>query len=206
MLKVIEGTKKAKPNMELLWLVALQKALIQSDTKKIVMAGVKYIGASISSKDKTDMEQVQGRFDLINCIQMFMAQLTPREFMQLFPIEKTYDGDKWGCKDYFYTMKYIQKMDVDKPIGGERHLFDFLWEYQNWDINEFLVECMTSMDGVCHLQGQPGPMDKLIDELGVTPYYMEKDEATGQQYLLNSDTGKTVPIKKPVPRYLKLVQ
>lgn len=206
MLKIINGTQKVKPNMELLWCVACRNALLQGDAKKIVMAGVKYINASRHANDKTDEEHVRGRFGLIECIQMFMARLTPREFMQLFPIEKTYDGDRWGCKDYFYVIKYVNTLNRNKPIGGERHLFDFLWEYQNRALNEFLVECMTGMDSICHLHGKPGPMDNLIDEMGITPYYMEKDEFTGQEYILNGDTGKTVTVKKQIPRYLKLVQ
>ena len=126
--------------------------------------------------------------------------------MQLFPLKKEYDGKRFGCKDYFSAMEYIGKLDQDKPIGDGKKLFDFLWEYWNWDINEFLVEIFSTMDDLMHLQGKDGPTDKLIDDLGITPYYIQKDETTGQEYLLNGNTGKTAPISKSVPRYLKVIK
>lgn len=208
MLKLVEGADpKPKSNMELLYLNAFRNKLVQPVTpdtaKQVSLLGVKYINAAVTAKNKMTADT---EFAIIECVQMFMAQLTPREFMQLFPIEKTYDGDKLGCKDYFYVMKYINTLDLDKPIGGERKLFDFLWEYQNWEINEFLVETFSTMDDLMHQQGKDGPLDKMIDELGITPYYIEKDSVTGQQFILNGSTGKSKPVMTAVPRYLKLVK
>ncbi|MVB11343.1 hypothetical protein CAFE_20560 [Caprobacter fermentans] len=206
MLTLLQSQPKIKPSMPLLWIKAFQNALLQGDSKKIIVAGVKYINASRPTKDKADAEQAQGRMDLINCIQMFMARLTPKEFMQLFPIKKDYDGDRWGCKDYFYTMERIREMDQDKPIGGELELFNFLWDYWNWEIDEFLVESFSSMDALMHSKGKEGPMDMLMDGMGMTPYYMKKDPVTGTEFMINGDTGKSVSIKKAVPRYLKLIE
>ena len=206
MFKVIQGTPKKKPDMAALWLNAFIGATEGGDVQKIVAAGVKYINASRPIKNRADADAVQNRFAVVEYIQANMSRLTPKEFMQLFPIEKRYDGEKWGCKDYFYTMEYIKKLDADKPIGDEKKLLDFLWEYQNWEINEFLVEIFSAMDDLMHQQGEDGPLDKMIDGLGITPYYIQKDEATGQAYLLNGNTGKTAPISKSVPRYLKVVK
>jgi hypothetical protein len=206
MTKVIYGTQKVKPDMELLWLTAFQNAVISGDYKKIIVAGVKYINTSRPTKDRTDAEQLQRRFYIIEYIEAWMTRLTPNKFMQLFPIKKKYDGEKWGRKDYFYTLEYIKTLDTDKPIGDGKKLMDFLWEYQNREINEFLVELLSTTDDLMHQQGKDGPIDKLIEDLDVTPYYMQKDEATGQEYLLDGNTGKTVPIKKNIPRYLKLVK
>jgi hypothetical protein len=58
-----------------------------------------------------------------------MSQLTPREFMNIFPIDKTYDGERFECKDYFYTIKIVRALDQDAPIGDK--LDDLLWEYMN---------------------------------------------------------------------------
>lgn len=43
-----------------------------------------------------------------------VGALTPRLFDQVFPIEKTYDGQKWGYKDYVSVSKYI-----DEEIGWD---------------------------------------------------------------------------------------
>ena len=207
MLKLLKQPDfKPKPNMELLWINAFINSIEKGDTIKSIVSGVKFINASRRTTDKTDVASAQRHFAFIEYIQILMSQLTPREFMQLFPIEKKYDGKKYECKDYFSTIDYIRKLDIDKPIGDKRALFDFLWEYQNWDIVEFTVEIFSSMDNLMHLQGKEGPIDKLIDDLGITPYYIQKDEATGQEYLLNGNTGKSMPMSKPIPRYLNVVK
>jgi hypothetical protein len=46
-----------------------------------------------------------------------IGSLKPAELVNIFPIEKTYDGDRWGVKDYFYTRDYLNTLDPDKPIG-----------------------------------------------------------------------------------------
>lgn len=96
---------------------------------------------------------------------------------------------------------------MQKPFmndDDERKVFNFLFEYQNLELDFFVVEIMSNIESMSHLQGQPSPMDKLIDNMGITRYYLEKDEATGQEYLLNSDTGKSVPVSTGTK--LKLVQ
>jgi hypothetical protein len=206
MLKLINGSQKKKPDMSALWLNAFGNSVEKRDTEKIIVSGVKYINASRPDKDKLDSESVQHRFAFIQSIDALMCHITPKQFMQLFPLKKEYDGKRFGCKDYFSAMEYIGKLDQDKPIGDGKKLFDFLWEYWNWDINEFLVEIFSTMDDLMHLQGKDGPTDKLIDDLGITPYYIQKDETTGQEYLLNGNTGKTAPISKSVPRYLKVIK
>lgn len=72
-----------------------------------------------------------------------IGKLTPRKLMRLFPVEKVYDGDKQGCKDYFSTMEHIEKFGLDKKIDDA---MDFLWDYVNDDIAEFMVSymCMIS--------------------------------------------------------------
>ena len=206
MLKLINCSQKKKPDMSALWLNAFGNAVEKRDTEKIIVSGVKYINASRPDKDKSDSESVQRRFAFIQSIDAFMCRITPKQFMQLFPLKKEYDGKRFECKDYFSAMEYIGNLDQDKPIGDGKKLFDFLWEYWNWDINEFFVEIFSTMDDLMHLQGKDGPTDKLIDGLGITPYNIQKDEATGQEYLLNENTGKTAPISKSIPRYLKVIK
>ena len=62
--------------------------------------------------------------------------LTPRELMQHFPVKKEFDGNRYGCKDYFYTMQAVNEYGLDRRIEDA---FDFLWDYQNDDLQEFLV-------------------------------------------------------------------
>jgi len=66
-----------------------------------------------------------------------LGWLTPSEFMTISPIEKEYNGHKWGFKDYFYTRDYINTLDPSKPIGQEEALH-FIW---NTITGILLIQC-----------------------------------------------------------------
>ena len=58
-----------------------------------------------------------------------------------------------GNERLFYTKEYIDSLEVDKPIGAEDKVLEFLWEYHNWDITEFVVESMSCISDYNRLQG-----------------------------------------------------
>ena len=205
-LKLIKGsTPDPKPDMKAVWSNSLHKSAIKNSRMGTVLSGIKYVAIS-DMNSHTYMDQIENDFELISNLMELIGLLTPREFMQLFPITKTYDGERWGEKDYFYAMDHINKMNIDKPIGEERQVFDFLWDYVNWDVTSFLINAMENLDNLCNVRGITGPMDKFIEESGLTTYYSHTDEVTGQEYLINSDTGETTPVKRPKPRYLNPVR
>src|SRR5690625_1117155 len=82
-------------------------------------------------------------FHLTNSIQQIMSQLTPKEFMNIFPITKDYKGYKWDIKDYYSTMEYVNKLDQSRPIGEE--IDKFLREYMNEEINRFSIAILRLM-------------------------------------------------------------
>jgi hypothetical protein len=69
-----------------------------------------------------------------------MALLTPREFTNIFPIEKVYDGAKYETKDYFFTVQAIEKIGWDSVIDDD--IVEFLWDYTNIYVSLFLVEML----------------------------------------------------------------
>lgn len=66
-----------------------------------------------------------------------IGKLTPRQMMSLFPPKKEFDGDRFGCKDFYYTKKAVKEYGIDRKIEGA---VDFLLDYQNDDIARFTVE------------------------------------------------------------------
>ena len=176
------------------------------NNQKYVLAAVKYLRSTYREfqNQKYDMAEVEGRESIIDCVSLCMARMTPLQFMRLFPITKEFDGERWGVKDYFSTMEYMRTLDWDKPIGGPRELFNLMWEYRNPQIEMFMVDWQMVMESWCHLHGEPGPLDQLIDSLGIETYTMHEDEQTGQEFMLSNKTGKTIPISTK-PR-LTLVQ
>ncbi|KPU43011.1 hypothetical protein OXPF_34430 [Oxobacter pfennigii] len=167
--------------------------------KKLIVYGVK----AINTKKKPEYITEEGEtadFQFAEIIKDCIGALTPREFMNLFPIDKDYDGHKYGAKDYFYTMDYIRGLGIDKPIGEE--VTDFLWDYMNAEIHEFLAISFSFVSNLRHLTGQKGIAEEWLEMNGITTYTMHKD-SQGKEYMIDNQTGKTIRIKKPRPRYLK---
>lgn len=102
--------------------------LPQDKLAKVGLIGIKYIcsyrdvsreNMKLGIEKPKTLEQSQHRFQLIDSIFGVLGCLTLRNFVNTFPIDKTYDGEKWEEKDYFSTMKVLSKMDWDVPIGRD---------------------------------------------------------------------------------------
>lgn len=216
MLKIIYGTKKKNTiNKNDLYYRAYCRVLKdyknnpEQDTKpvikKVVFYGVKVANAlkrydiPISGKTKEDAEY---NFNFANSVMSFMALLTPAELIQIFNVDKDYDGDKYETKDYFYTKSYLERIGMDKPIGEE--ITTLLWEYCNSDIRMFNVNVISFMSDLKRLDGQPGIMEEWAADNGIRTVSTFTD-SKGKQYQLDGETGKTTRVKKPKPRYLKIV-
>src|SRR5699024_10027662 len=74
-------------------------------------------------------DEAVSNFNFASAIKQIMGLVTPKEFMNIFPIDKDFKDYKYEMKDYFYTRDYINQLDQDKPIGDK--VPEFTWEYQN---------------------------------------------------------------------------
>ena len=175
---------------------------IKDVIKKLVFYGVKWAGAIDQTKPKTIDKRKQD-FAFYNMTYDLIKTLTPKEFMNIFPIEKKYDGKRYQCKDYFYTMDYLKTLDLDMVIGEE--IDSFLWEYQNWDVADFVIEMMSIVSDLRRFEGKKSLMEEWADKNDIETFTKCKD-AKGKEYLLSNKTGKTVKISKPRPRYLKVIK
>lgn len=128
--------------------------------KKLIIYGIKAINTK--PKEEYPLNAAQDNFTFTDIIKMVMATLTPGEFMNLFPIEKTYDGHKYEWKDYFYTMDYMKTLDPDKPIGEE--ILNLLWEYQNKDLIFFNIRMMGYLDDMRRLRDQTNVLEEFFNE------------------------------------------
>lgn len=213
-LKLIKGIKKEKPDYFMLYSNAFINTLTSaaerfSDSKdydldtrrKVVWSGVKMINASSSRGN--DRRGATDKLSLILSIKITASELTPREFQTVFPIKKSYDGEKHETKDYFYTKKYIEEIGEDKIIG--ENIEEFLMEYDNWAIRFFLVEMMSIASDLRKIDGGKGIMEEYLEEQGV-PTYTMTERGNGQQFLTNNQTGEMQKVSKPRPRHLRVIK
>ena len=55
---------------------------------------------------------------LFGLASLFLGRTTPRALMQIFPVDKVYSGDKYDCKDYFFTMETLRARPGYAVEGG----------------------------------------------------------------------------------------
>ncbi|MBD5535155.1 MAG: hypothetical protein HDQ99_05785 [Lachnospiraceae bacterium] len=174
--------------------------LPQDKLAKVGFAGIKYIcscrdvlreNEKLGVDEPKTLKQNQYRFQMIDNIFGVLGCMTLRNFVTTFPIDKTYDGAKWECKDYFSTMEVLSKMDWDKPIGRDE-LSELLWDYDNADLRHAYVEFTTAMSAIYRAQTGKGIAETWCDNIGI-PTYTE-DRETGIRK--NNQTGDIMKSKK----------
>ncbi|MFJ8529944.1 hypothetical protein [Bacillus sp. NPDC094106] len=213
-LKVIAGIEEKNPDYFDIYLRMFTSAVRELQEQKIakevcskesykkaIFAGVRFV--RYSKNDTLNYDYLINKFQLIGYLQHLMGALTPREFINIFPITKEYDGDKWGEKDYFFTMKRAKEIGMDTPIGEK--VLEFLYDYTNLDMTFFTVSSMTIMSRIRQVEGKKSLAEEFCEKLGVDTYTMHTDQQ-GKQQLTNNRTGETQEVKKARPRYLKPVE
>ena len=209
MFEVIRGTKKEVVNKHDLYYKAFHKIVAEFDPnhdvnpviKKLVVYGVKAVN-TMKKPDIITREDAEFNFMYAETVRGFMTNLTPREFTNLFPINKRYDGHKSESKDYFSTINYLKTLDQDQPIG--QNIDDFLWEYMSSELHIFLVHLFGFASDLRRLDGRPGIVEEWAEQNGVRSFTMYKD-SKGKEYMFDKETGKTTRVRKCKPRYLKSV-
>lgn len=173
-------------------------------TQQLVFLGVKMFsnlpGSLVHDMDRKMTEGSLGEyFKTVGMI----ALLTPRQFMQVFPVAKDYDGEKYEMKDYFFTMEEIEKIGVDNVIGEDR-VDLFLMEYWNKDVVNFLVNGMMIIDRNRAFDGLPSMMEEFMAEKGVQGYTYYEEEG-----IMVDGNGKVLKAEKPKrrkPKYIKVLE
>lgn len=167
----------------------------RADAKKAVNHGVR--AAILHARNKrADPEALFQLFELVRgCI----AILTPNELMQVFPIDKTYDGARWEEKDYFYTMDVLRQHGLDTPIGGS--VDDLLWDYMNITTRIFTVEYTSVASRIYRSMTGEGILERFCQANGIDYYTRHTDEA-GREHLISAQTGE---MHRAYPSYLKLL-
>ena len=114
--------------------------LSHEEVLKYTYLGIKRYGLYYRDQPKSKTPYtVRSEFIRLSNVLEALSRLTPLELRQMFPVDKVYDGDKYGIKDYFYTIEKISKIDQDKPIYIASNIESILWNYENVNIRMFAV-------------------------------------------------------------------
>lgn len=174
--------------------------LPQDKLAKVGLAGIKYIcscrdvsreNTRLGIDEPKTLKQNQYRFQMIDSIFGVLGCLTLQNFVNTFPVDKTYDGAKWEEKDYFYTMEVLKDKPWDAPIGRDK-LSELLWDYENEELRHAYLEFTTAMSAIYRAQTGKSITETWCDNMGI-PTYTE-DKETG--IMKNNRTGDIMKPKK----------
>lgn len=112
-----------------------------------------------------DCREVERQYRELNRVMEAIGRLTPAELLRMYPVTKDYDGEKWGHKDYFYTMEKLCRMPMDQPIGDAQEVACLLWNYQNWDLENVLLRWMHVLGDLRTYCNDPAPDEAFHKKL-----------------------------------------
>ncbi|MEL7661389.1 hypothetical protein [Acetobacterium wieringae] len=215
MLKLIEETKKErhKVDYEIIYLngmiraiKAKQLATDNKDTaKRLIFYTVKYFSV-VDIKDMS-RENLKGLLVFDQMLLNTICELTPTELMTIIPVTKSYDGAKYECKDYFSTMEALQAHGgLHEPIRSPETVSSLLWAYMNPTVMMYQVHCMSVISELHSTKTGKGLMEQFFEEQGVKLTTFRKYENDAGQTFMIGEDGRSLPVKKPVPRYIRAIQ
>ena len=181
----------------------------QDELMKVALCGVKYINYAIDidainhrldSTYQTPFEVKQNSFNLIDAIFGIIGRIKLKNLIKIFPIDKTYDGDKWDCKDYFFTMDVLKEKGFDNAVGRDG-VFDLMWDYENRDLREFTVFYMSCMSAMYKRQTGVGIAEKFCEDNGIGTYTMDRENGL----LIDNQSGEIAKMSNK-PSFMQIVK
>ena len=104
---------------------------------------------------------IDRRYQDLKQVMEAIGRLTPAELLRMYPVEKKFNGTRWNEKDYFYTMDKLRCWPADQPLGGANDVACLLWDYQNWDLTDVLLEWMHVIGDLRIYCNDPAPNDEF---------------------------------------------
>ena len=133
--------------------------------KKLVFAGVKH---AVHSMDHfwESAESASCRLNVLCLTRGILSLMTPAELIQLFPVKKTYNGERYGVKDFFYTMNVLNAHGMDTPMGNA--VMDILWDYVNPTIRMFVLANTRVVNDLYRIQRETNLSQEDLHNNGYT--------------------------------------
>lgn len=193
---------KVKQDYNSIYHKAFRRSLEKHNIPQAIYYGVKYI-LTMKEPEKVTYETAMYKFEMIHVVTMLISMVTPAQLMQIFPVKKEFDGEKWGTKDYFFTMQAIHELGIDTPIGDK--VQELLWDYQSRDLSLIMLAQLTTASDIRKMQGQKSIAEEFC-EMHDIPTYTQYTDANGKEFLQNNQTGRTMKVKRKLPRYIQRVK
>ena len=137
----------------------------RDNLKKFCFLAIKCIITYVEPK-KVEIGLAECLLDRYFFADKYLINLTPREFMELFPITKVYDGKKCNLTDYFEVKSYIDTLELNTPLNLQ---IDSTWElianYLNDDINKLFFTIIKLLSYIEIYNGKQTTLEKILNEI-----------------------------------------
>ncbi|MGE7111986.1 hypothetical protein [Lysinibacillus sp. NPDC047702] len=167
---------------------------------KIIYYGVKAVG---TYPKLTTADEAKTCFEFISGLKGIMSLLTLHEFMNLFPIEKVFDGAKYKMKDYYSTLEAINELGLEPYERIGESILKLIMEYMNRDIMDFAVQGMVAMSAIRHFDGHLDLMEEFMATQGMDTENTFRNSKGEVMYVRH---GKPVKLKLNKKQHLQIVK
>lgn len=181
----------------------------QDELMKVALCGVKYIkyvadiereNQRLDANYNTPFAVKENGFNLIDALFGTIGRIKLKNLIKIFPVDKTYDGDKWGCKDYFFTMDVLKEKGFDNAVGRDE-VFDLMWDYENRDLREITVFFMSCMSAMYKQQTGVGIAEKFCEDNGIGTYTIDRENGL----LIDNQSGEIAKVSNK-PSFMSVVK
>lgn len=172
--------------------------VIDDNFKQVIFYGVKVVNGLPKARTHDDNLAI---FQTISELKDLIKQLTPNEFMNMFPVEKDFKGYKYEMKDYYSSMEYVNTLDLNKPIGD--NVLMLLGEYMNRDIHRFFVKSVIALSDLRQYEGHINMFEEFMAAQGMETPNTFKNTKGEAMYVKD---GKPTLIERIEPNKLKLIK
>lgn len=229
-LSVIKGRKKEiytrwknqKERKHELWLKTFFRLLPNTEDGreslvKAVCAGVRcfslhdhgrsvgeYLLAGTSHEDDA-YQATEIAFSVHGLVLAMLAELSPAKIVELFPQQKLFDGEKYGCKDWYSSVAAVEKYGGNCPFGGDTEKAQhFLLEINDRLLINYVVSGIMLVDDLRRFQGEKSVLEEFFEQEGKKlPVYHMVDGNKGKIFV--DENGRKVgDAKKPMPRWARV--
>lgn len=132
-----------------------------------------------------------------------MSLLTLHEFINLFPIEKVYDGANYEMKDYYTTLEAISELRLEPYERIGESILKLIMEYMNRDIMDFAVQGMVAMSAISCFDGHLDLMEEFMAQQGMETENTFRNSKGEVMYVRH---GKPVKLKLNKKEHLQVVK
>lgn len=204
MFKLIETKEKPAMDYERIYLDGIIRCTADGDTRRIIFYTVKYF--TVVDIDKYTRERLEVLHTLSCQMSELMGSITPADLMTIFPISKTYDGERYQMKDYFSAMEAVNAHGLHEPFKTADNARVLLWEYWNRDIMLYQVKLMSIISAFNQFETGESLLERWIREKDIDlPVHRKYTNQNGRSFILDKN-GRSSPLVKSNPKHLKLVQ